>query len=91
MSYELELGWGNVNRLVKALIERPQIIEQTAGQEEAGFGQLLDALGDVLFSESELHRLQNDLELRRRLGMSYLPTISAPDWDHALSLQCRLA
>jgi hypothetical protein len=37
-------------------------------------------------SESELHRIQNDRQLRRRLETSYLPTISAPDWDDALSL-----
>jgi hypothetical protein len=67
-------------------MERPQVIEQTVGQEEARFGQLLDALGDVLFRESELHHIQNDLQLSRRLGESYLPTISAPAWDHALSL-----
>jgi hypothetical protein len=75
-----------VNRLVKALIERPHIIEQAAGQEEVRFGQLLDALGDALFDESELDRTQNDLQLRQRLERSYLPTISAPDWDRALSL-----
>jgi hypothetical protein len=75
-----------VNRLVSALIARPQVIEQTAGQDDPSFGLLLDALGDVVFSESELHHIQNDAQLRRRLQTSYLPTISAPDWEFALSL-----
>jgi hypothetical protein len=75
-----------VNRLVNALIEHPQVIEQTAGREDARFGSLLDALGDAMFSGSELHRIQDDLQLRQHLETSYLPTISAPDWEHALSL-----
>jgi hypothetical protein len=77
---------GRVNRLVRALIARPQVIEQTAGQQDPSFGLLLDALGAAVLSESELHRIQNDRQLRRRLETSYLPTISAPDWDDALSL-----
>jgi hypothetical protein len=77
---------GSVNRLVEALIARPQVIEQAAGAQDPGFGLLLDALGDALFSESELYRIQNDPQLRQRLEKSYLPTISAPDWEHALSL-----
>jgi len=75
-----------VNRLVTALIAHPQVIGQTAGQEDVRFGLLLDALGDSAFSESELDRIQNDSQLRQRLESSYLPTISAPDWEHALSL-----
>jgi hypothetical protein len=75
-----------VNRLVNALITHPQVIEQMASQENAPFGSLLDALGDAVFSEPELHRIQDDLQLRQRLETSYLPTISAPDWEHALSL-----
>lgn len=85
---------GKVNRLVKALIERPQVIELMAGQgdqrldrqEDPRFGRLLDALDDALFSESELRRVRNDPYLRQRLGEGYLPTISAPEWDRALSL-----
>lgn len=77
---------GSLNRLVKALIARPQVIEQTAGQGDPSFGLLMDVLGDAVFSESELDRIQNDLELRERLETGYLATISAPDWDYALSL-----
>ena len=47
---------------------------------------LIDALGDAVFSESELHRIQDDPELLQRLERGYLPTISAPDWDYALSM-----
>jgi hypothetical protein len=75
-----------MNRLVTALIQRPQIIEQMAGQSEAPFAQLRDLLADVLFSQSELRRIQLDSQLRRRLERSYLPTISAPEWGNALSL-----
>ena len=75
-----------MNRLVNALMAHPQVIEQMAGQEEAPFGSLLDTLGDAVFSEPELHRIQDDLQLRQRLESSYLPTISAPDWEYALSL-----
>jgi hypothetical protein len=39
-----------------------------------------------VFSGPELHRIQDDLQLRQRLETSYLPTISAPDWEYALSL-----
>ena len=77
---------GSVNRLVRALIAHPQVIEQTAGQQDPSFGLLLDALGDAMLSESELHLIQNDPQLRQRLETSYLPTISAPDWNDALSL-----
>lgn len=75
-----------MNRLVNALIARPQVIEQTVGRMDAQFGSLLDALGDAMFSESELHRIRDDLELLQRLETSYLPTISALDWGRALSL-----
>jgi len=75
-----------VNRLVSALIAHPQVIEQTAGQEDPTFGLLLDALGDAVFSESERNQIQNDPELLRRLETSYLPTITAPSWKRALSL-----
>jgi hypothetical protein len=75
-----------MNRLVNALIAHPEVVEQTAGQEDARFGSLLDTLGAAVFSESELRRIQNDPQLRQRLETSYLPTISAPDWEHALSL-----
>ena len=82
MSSGLGLGaWESVNRLVNALIAYPQVIEQMAGQEEVPFGSLLDALGDAVFSEPELHRIQDDSQLRQRLETTYLPTISAPDWD----------
>ena len=75
-----------MNRLVNALIARPQVIEQTAGKGNVGFGLLMFALGDIVFSRSELHRIQDDLQLFQRLETSYLPTISAPDWKDALSL-----
>jgi hypothetical protein len=73
-----------MNRIVKALIERPQVIEETAGREDPRFGWLLDALGDALLSASELLRIQDDLQLQR-LRESYLATITAPKWNRALS------
>jgi hypothetical protein len=79
-----------VNRLVSALAAHPQVVEQTvdyevAGRKNVSFGLLLDVLGDDVFSSSELQRIQDDLQLRQRLEASYLPTISAPDWEDALS------
>jgi hypothetical protein len=75
-----------VNRLVKALIAHQEVIEQMAGQEDAPFATLVAALGDAVFSGPELHRIQDDLQLRQRLEKAYLPTITAPDWEYALSL-----
>lgn len=95
MSYGL--NWGeSVNRLVKALMERSQVIdpqvidqqptEKTGIRSRVTFGQLLDALGDTFFSERELGDLQSNPEVRQRLEQSYLPTITALEWDRALSL-----
>lgn len=80
-----------MNRLVKALIERPQVIDPPATEKRADrkrvtFGQLLDALSDVLFSERELGYLQSNPQVCQRLELSYLPTITALEWDRALSL-----
>jgi hypothetical protein len=80
-----------VNRLVKALIERPQVIdpqviEKTTHRKRVTFSQLLDALGDTLFSQRELGYLQSNPDVRQRLEQSYLPTITALEWDRALSL-----
>jgi hypothetical protein len=75
-----------VNRLVSALIAHPQVIEETAGREDLRFGRLLDALGNEVFSESELHRIQSDPHLRERLEAGYLAAITAVGWEHALSL-----
>lgn len=80
-----------MNRLVKALIERPQVIdpqviEKTAYRKRVTFSQLLDALGDTLFSDRELGYLQSNPQVGQRLEQSYLPTITALEWDRALSL-----
>ena len=81
---------------VGALIERseeidpqlidPQATEKLAIRSRVTFGHLLDALGDTLFSKRELGDLQNNPEVRQRLEESYLPTITALEWDRALSL-----
>lgn len=88
-------GGGSVNRLVKALIERPlvidqlvidpQVIEKIALRKRVTFGQLLDALGDSLFSGRELGQLQSNPQVLQRLEQSYLPTITALEWGRALS------
>jgi hypothetical protein len=75
-----------MNRLVNAVIARPQVIEQAAGQERASFEFLMRVLGNDLFSDPERQLIEGDPELRSRLHGGYLPTISATDWEHALSL-----
>ena len=75
-----------MNRLVKALIAHPEVVEQTAGQKDVSFVSLMAALGEAVFSGSELHDIQDDLQLRQRMEKAYLPTITAPVWEHALSL-----
>jgi hypothetical protein len=75
-----------VNRLVNALITYPQVIEQMAETENASFVSLLDALGNAIFSVPELYRIQDDRPLRQRLEAGYLPTITAAQWEYALSL-----
>jgi hypothetical protein len=89
MPYGPEMG-GSVNRLVKALIERPQVIDpqvivKAARQKRVTFSQLLDALGNTMFSESELGGLQSNPQVRQCLEQGYLPTITARVWDRALS------
>jgi hypothetical protein len=76
----------SVNRLVNALIAHPQVIEEMARHEDARFGPLLDVLGDAAGPGSELHGIKDDPQLRKRLESGYLPTVSALDWDDALSL-----
>jgi hypothetical protein len=75
-----------VNRLVSALIARPQVIDRTAGYDRASFELLLDALGDDLLSGRERDPLRSDPALSRRLREGYLPIISASEWQDALSL-----
>lgn len=75
-----------MNRLVNALMARPQVIDETAGHERAPFGTLLEALGDDLLSGPERGILQSDPALSRRLQESYLPAISAAQWQDALTM-----
>jgi hypothetical protein len=76
--------------LVKALIERsqvidPEVIAETGRRKRVTFSQLLDALGDALFSEGELGYLQSNPQVRQCLEQGYLPTITARVWSRALS------
>jgi len=72
--------------LVEALRARPQVINLVGQGEVAPFKLLMETLGEALFNEPERESIVGDAGLRRSLGAGYLPTITAPDWDGALSL-----
>jgi hypothetical protein len=75
----------NVNRLVDALRTHRQVIDLALDRGEAPFELLVDALGDALLSGPERDLIGRDAELSQRLNAGYLPVITAPEWDSALS------
>jgi hypothetical protein len=79
----------NVNRLVEALLARPHVIDLAVQEEATPFDLLTEMLDDALFSRSEREVIVGDPGLHRRLRAGYLPTITAPDWDGALTLADR--
>jgi hypothetical protein len=75
-----------VNRLVKALLERPDVIDLAVQREAAPFDLLLETLGDALLTGPERESIGSDMELIQRLRAGYLQTITAPVWEAALTL-----
>jgi hypothetical protein len=74
-----------MNRLVKALLGRPDAVDRLAEQPQVvPFDLLLDALGDALLRGSEREALANNPQLTDRLRVGYLPTITGSDWLGAL-------
>jgi hypothetical protein len=76
-----------MNRLMKALLGRPDAVDRLA--ERPGvvpFDRLLAALGDALLSGPERETLANNPPLLQGLRTGYLPTISGSDWLDALGV-----
>jgi hypothetical protein len=81
-----EGGYENVNRLVDVLLARRDVVDFAVQRGVASFELLLTTLDESLFSEAEREVIEDDRQLSRRLRAGYLPTITAPDWDGAVSL-----
>jgi hypothetical protein len=75
-----------MNRLVDALLARQEVIGLMTRPDAVSFRELLDALGEAMLSRPEQERVFGAADLASRLEAGYLPVISAPDWEHAISL-----
>jgi hypothetical protein len=75
-----------VNRLVDALLARRDVVDVAVQRGVASFELLLASLDEGLFSEAEREIVEGDRQVLRRLRTGYLPMITAPDWDGAVSL-----
>ena len=75
-----------MNRLVNALLARPHVIDLAVQRGAAPFELLRQGLGDALLSVQEWESIAHDSRLLDPLSTGYLPIITAPDWDGALSL-----
>jgi hypothetical protein len=73
-----------VNRLVDAIVARPEAIDAGAGHERVQFQPLLDVLGGTLLTTAERERIQSDPDLEATLDSGYLPTITPQGWEDAL-------
>ena len=74
-----------MNRLVAALLRRPEVVA-TATEQGATFEWLADALGEELLSQEERARIAGDEKLSRELSGSYLRPITAERWNKSLEL-----
>jgi hypothetical protein len=76
-----------MNRLVKALLAEPSVVDRTtrAGR-QVPFTLLRAALGDTLFSASEWESVTRNGDISQVLSNAYLPVISASDWETAIRL-----
>jgi hypothetical protein len=75
-----------MNRLLDALLIRQDLIGLMRGRDAVSFRELLDTLGEAMLTNPEQERIFSTAALADRLEAGYLPLISAPDWEHALSL-----
>jgi hypothetical protein len=75
-----------VNRLVDALLARPDVVSRAVERDVVTFDFVLDALGEAALTRSEKQTVFDDAGLLHDLNASYLPTITAPQWDGALRL-----
>src|SRR5437773_1887768 len=75
-----------MNRLVAALLRRPEVVAAAAEQQGATFGWLADTLGEELLSQEERARVAGDEGLRRELESGYLGAITAGRWNESIQL-----
>jgi hypothetical protein len=75
-----------MNRLVAALLHRPEVVATAAEQGSATFEWLADALGEELLSQEERTRIAQDEVLSRELSSSYLHPITAERWNEGVQL-----
>jgi hypothetical protein len=73
-----------VNRLVKALLAHPDVVDEAVPHGRADFEFLRHQLGDELMSEQEWAALPSRPEIGPSLRSGYLPVITATDWVQAL-------
>jgi hypothetical protein len=73
-----------MNRLVAALLRRPEVVATATEQQDATFEWLAGALGEELLSQEERARIARDEKLSRELGDSYLHVITAARWNESV-------
>jgi hypothetical protein len=73
-----------VNRLVKALLAHPNVVDEVIPRGRADFEFLLRRLGDELMTEQEWSALPRDPVAAPSLRAGYLPVITAGEWEQAL-------
>jgi hypothetical protein len=75
-----------MNRLVALLRGNPEVAVKAAERESASFEWLADAFGDALLRHQERDVLVGDERLGRALADSYLPVITADEWNRGTVL-----
>jgi hypothetical protein len=73
-----------VNRLVKAVLAHPDVVDEVIPRGRADFEFLLRRLGDELMTEQEWAALPPDPVDGPPLRAGYLPVITAIEWEQAL-------
>jgi hypothetical protein len=64
----------------------PEVIAAAAERDSVSFEWLVDVFGDALLSHQELDDVAADERLGRTLAGSYLPVITAGEWNHGTVL-----
>jgi hypothetical protein len=75
-----------MNRLVAALLRRPEVVAAATEQESVTFEWLADTLGEELLSQEERVRIAQDTALSRELEGGYLHPITARRWNEGVQL-----
>jgi hypothetical protein len=73
-----------MNRLVSALLRRPDVVAAAAEQQGATFDWLVGNLGEELLDAREKSAIEADPALSSELSASYLPAITAEEWNRSV-------